>query len=358
MILTAQRYVARSFLVLLVVTFVSLLAFFSIFELAEFARIVSERHREFGLALRLTGINLGVLAGEVAPLSIVLSVFILGTTLSRRGELTALYASGMAPMRLYAPLLGITGLYALGLFAVTDQVAPRAAVEIDHIVLGQLGRWTQIEAYFSGSRHWFRVGDRLIRIGEIDAKESTYHGVTLLDVKDGRVARRMQVEKVLSTGDSFIGFDVMSERYNADGSLQVERADERVLPLGGVLNAFMDMSSRPRKMTLEELERVYKLRRRQGYNPSLHEGEYYGRLFFPSTVFGLVLVALSYAFRPDLKRSIIRAASECVALVGVMFFIMQTFRSLALSRVVSPQMGAIGPLMLIFGFGLYRVLRE
>jgi len=31
--LTAQRYVARQFLVLLIVTFVSLLAFFSIFEL-------------------------------------------------------------------------------------------------------------------------------------------------------------------------------------------------------------------------------------------------------------------------------------------------------------------------------------
>ena len=356
--LTAQRYVARSFVLLLFVTFVSLLAFFSIFELAEFARIVSERHHDFSLALRLTGINLGVLAGEVAPLSIVLSVFILGTTLSRRGELTALFSSGMAPMRLYTPLLVITGIYALGLFLVTDQVAPRAAVEIDHIVLGQLGRWNQIEQYFNGQRHWFRVGDHLIRIGEIDHKESMYHGVTLLDVKDGHVARRMQAEKVLSTGDSFIGFDVMSERYAKDGNLVIDRSDERVLPLGGVLNAFMDMSSRPRKMTLEELERVYKLRRRQGYNPSLHEGEYYGRLFFPSTVFGLVLVAMSFAFQPDVKRSIIRAASECVGLVGVMFMVMQVFRSFALSRAVSPQMGAIGPLMVIFGFGLYRVLRQ
>ncbi len=354
---TAQRYVTRSYVLMTLVSFVSLLAFFSIFELAEFARIVSERHHDFSLALHLTGINLGKLAGEVAPLSMLLSLFILGTQLSRRGELTALFASGMAPMRLFAPLIFVSALFSGGLFVITDQVGPRAAVAIDHIILGELGRWTQIEAYFNGARHWFRIGDHLIRIGEADAKANLYHGVTVFDVQDGHVRSRIEAEKVLPQGDAIVAFDSLSERYGKKGELVFERSDERRIVLGGTLNAFFDMSSRPTKMTLSELERVYKMRRRQGYNPSLHEEEYYARLFFPGTVFSLVLISLSFAFQSDVKRSIIVAASECVGLVGIMFFTLQFFRSLAISRAISPQFGAIAPMLLVLFYGLYR-LRE
>lgn len=350
---TAERYIGRQFLVLTLASYLSLLVFFSIFALAEFTRIQSDFFR----ALRLTGYNLGLLASQVAPLALLLSVFVLGTALSRRGELIALLAVGTSPLRLYLPVLVLSAGFAFGGFIVSDRVAPEASKAIDRVVLGEIGRWNTIELYFHRPRHWFKVGDQFIRIGEINKELNAYFGVELLRIVRGRVVERVTADKVLSQGTDFLGFDVVTERFtwSTEQPIRIERADEKLLPLGGVLNAFYPISSRPQRMTLEELDRVYKLRRRQGYNPALYEAEFYGRALSAPVLLALVLLALTFAFRPEVKRSLVRAALECVGLVGLGFSIQQTCSSLATSRILSAQMGAILPLLILLAAGLWRL---
>lgn len=351
---TVERYIARQFLILTIVGYFSLLIFFSIFALAEFARI----QPDFIRALRLTGYNLGVLASQVAPLALILAVFILGTALSRRGELVALLSVGLSPFRLYAPVLLLSAFFSFGVFMVADQLSPRASQAIDRVVLGEVGRWNSIEIYFHRPRHWFKVGDQFIRIGEVNKELNAYFGVQLLRIVDGRVLERTSAEKVLSQGTDFLGFNVVIERFGKkpEAPVRIERADEKILPLGGVLNAFTPLSSRPQRMTLEELDRVYKLRRRQGYNPALYEAEFYGRAMSAPVLMALVLVSLTFAFRPEVKRSLVRASIECVGMVGFGFVLQQMFGSLATARVVSAQMGAIAPLLALLIVGVYRTL--
>ena len=349
----AQRYIGWQFVLLTFVGFISLLIFFSIFALAEFTRI----QPDFVRALYLTYLNLGVLASQIAPLTLVLAVFVLGTALSRRGELVAMLSLGLSPLRVFAPVLWASVLFALGTFAMADQVAPRASQAIDRVVLGEIGRWTAVETYFHRPRHWFKVGDQFIRIGEANSDLNAYFGVQLLRVDNGRVFERTSADKVLYQGTDFLGFDVITERFSRkpEAPVRIERAEEKVLPLGGVLNAFIPLSSRPQRMTLDELDRVYKLRRRQGYNPALYEAEYYGRLLSAPNLIALVLVALTFAFRPEVKRSLVRASMECVALVGLGFALQQSFGSMAQARVISAQLGALGPLITMLGLGLFRL---
>ena len=354
------RYLAFEYALMCAVAYASLLLFFSIFELAEFARLAAMAKKDFSIALSLTGWNLAVISTEVGPLAALVSVVLVGTSMSRRGEIIAVLSAGISPLRLIAPVLIVVVGYAAMMFVMNDRVMPHAVERIDSIMIGELGRRTQTTAYFSSPRQWFKVGDKFVRVAEVDAAAQTYYGVQVLELELGRVRRKIQSSRVLALGSELVGHDVTIERYPKEydkkpDDLTFEKTSEMILPLERRFNAFLDLSARPQKMTLWELDDVYKLRRRQGYDPRLYQNEFYGRILFPIVIVMLTLVGATFAFTPQMKRSFVRAILEMLAMTLVAFVSRQVFRSFANSGVVSPQMGAIGPALVLLLVALSRL---
>jgi lipopolysaccharide export LptBFGC system permease protein LptF len=291
----------------------------------------------------------------------------MGTSLSRRGELIAMYAGGVRPFTIFLPVLILTSAMAIGVFVLSDQVHPRCVQKLDEIKRNDLGRWTWAAALFTRQRHWYRVGDTLVRIADVDKKNNTYYGMTLLEMDKGRVRRRIYADRVLALSNQFQASDVVIETYGVapearegtaeQAAMLVEQRPQFDLPLPPRFNAFLDISAKPQTMGISELERVFKVRRRQGYNPSLYEVEYYARIGNPAIIVVLMFVAMTYALRADVKRSLIRSGLEMLALLGFGFGVQQVFRSLAIAQVVSAQMSAFGPLLTVLALGLYRSRR-
>lgn len=356
------RYLAREYAIMCLVAYLSLLIFFSIFELAEFARIAAIAHREFSLALDLTAWNLAVITGEVGPLSALVAAVLVGTSMSRKGEVTAVLSAGISPLRLYLPIAIVAAGFALSLFFVMDRVTPRAVQRIDQIMMNELSRKSYAATYFSMRRQWFKVGDSFVRVGEVDAPARAYYGVDVLELELGRVRRKIHADRVLARESELIGQSVTIESYPRTTDPQpdviaFEKRDELQLPLQKGFNAFLDLSSRPQKMQLDELERVYKLRRRQGYDPRLYYNEFYSRVMFPIVILMLTIVGSVFAFVPSTKRSFVMAILELLVITLVAFVARQAFRSFANSGFVSAQMGAIGPALVLAAIAVWRLRR-
>jgi lipopolysaccharide export LptBFGC system permease protein LptF len=357
------RYVAFEYALMVVVTYVSLLAFFSIFELAEFARQAAIAKREFSLALELTGWNLAVISAEVGPLSALVAAVLVGTAMARRGEVTAVLSAGISPLRLILPVLAVCVGFAMAMFYLIDRVTPIAVGNIDRIVMNDIGRRSYAAQYFSAPRQWFKVGEKFLRVSEVDAAAQTYYGVAVLEIEHGRVRRKIYSDRVLSIGPELIGQDVTIERYPAPDSpradeIVFERAAQMLLPLERRFNAFLDLSGRPQKMHLMDLQHVFQLRRRQGYDPRLYENEFYARILFPIVIVMLTLFGAALAFVPSTKRSFVIAIVELLGITLLAFVARQAFRSFANASVVSPQMGAIGPALVLLLLSLWRLRRS
>ncbi len=353
------RYVARDYAVTLVVLYVLLSAFFSIFELSEFARITALAGKEFSIALRLTFWNLAVLSRDVAPLASLVSVIIIGTTMSRRGEIVATLSAGISPLRLVFPIIAVCTVYAGLVFLVHDFVTPGAVSRIDTTLSLELGRRSQQAAYFARPRQWFRVNDKFVRVEQIDAAARTYHGVQIFDIQQGRVLQKTEAETVVAVANDLVGSKVMIERYPKDGSDEITRepVGDSMLPLDRHFNAFLDMASKPATMRLRQLDEVSSFRLRHGYDPSMYQAELYGRILFPFVLITLTLLGSMFAFAPSSKRPYVQAIGEVLGVTLFAFLTRQAWRSLAGAEIVTPQMGAVGPALTLLLGSVYLFLR-
>lgn len=362
------RHIAADYLLQAVVAFASLLIFFSIFELAEFARQVSIAQKDFGLALEMTGWNLIVISAEVAPLSMLVAVVLVGAGMARRGEIVAVQSAGISPFVLCLPVVVVASVLAAGLFLLTDRLMPQAVTRLDAITLNELGRWSSSQRYFHRQRQWFKVGKQFVHVAAIEPASQTYFGFSVIELEGGHVKRKVSAERAVSVGQEIIGYDVAvanfrdpqrdGARGNEGAELELESLPQLIMPLERGFNAFLDLSSRPQKMSLGQLHDTFRQRRRLGYNARFYESEFYGRILLPFLVVALVGVGMTYAFRVDVKRSVVRALVELLIITLLAFVIRQTFRSLAQGYLISAQFGAIGPTLILFCWAAYRLLKS
>jgi len=344
---TLQRYLFRRYFTLIALSAISLVLFFSLFELADKARIVSDSHREFSLALKWVMLEMPMMAVEAASLAAALSVFILGTQLSRRGEWVAIFSAGIPPRVVYGPILLIVTLFAGGIFWLNDDVVPPAAQGIADIVLGQLHRWNSVDRH----RNWFLGGHRFVRLSEVNPNEKAYYGVLLLDVIDGSVKQKIYADKVSEDKEKFMGSQVIIEKFSGQ-NLTIEQYPQIALPLPKSFNGFLDLSAWPQNLALTALNSVSLLRREQGYNPILYDVEYFRRIFAPFNTLALAWLCVVLAFVPDVKRLLIRAAFECVVIVLFAYSLRQIFKSLSMDRLISVASGALAPALILAGCAL------
>ncbi len=352
------RYIGSDLVVLVLVCYASLLVFFSVFELAEFMRIVSQAGKPTSLAWELTAWNLLVISNDVGPLSVLVAVTLQGASLARRGEIVAMAAAGISPRTVLLPIAIASAAFAAAFFVIADWATPIAATHVERIMAGELGR-ASTEAYFSRHRQWFHTADGFVRVGSIDTRAQTYFDLSITELDHGRVRRRTTAERVVARGEELLASQVTVERYPDDdrGNLELTSVAEMVLPLERGFNLFLDLFSRPQNMHMAELRSVFELRARHGYDPRLYQNEYWGRLTAPLATLALTLLGASIAFAIRPRRSPLWPLVELLGITLLAFAARQGFRALATNGALPTPLAALAPAFTFFALAYYRQRR-
>jgi lipopolysaccharide export system permease protein len=351
-----SRYIGRDLVVSVWVSFLSLLAFFSIFELAEFMRVVAQAQKPVSLAWELCFWDLFVISNDVGPLALLVGVTLTGASLARRNEIIALSAAGISPFVVLAPALVIGAVFSAGLFFVADTLTPIAAGNLERIMAYELGRGSS-GAYFQRHRQWFHTGGKFVRVGAIDSRQQTYFDTSVLTLDGGHVIERVNAAKVRALGAELVAEDVSIERYKSgeldDATLTVEEAKELILPLERGFNLFLDLFSKPQSMHLRELREVFALRKKHGYNPSIYESEYFGRMGAPFSSWALFALGAVLAFSVKARRSLLMSLFQLLGLTLFAFVLRQTFRAFANDGSLHSAVGAFAPSIVLTCIALY-----
>src|SRR5204863_9522425 len=135
------------------------------------------------------------------------------TMLSRRGELTGLFAFGVRPLRVAASVAAFAAVVGLALAWLGERVVVRADARAEEIQVKRFNRWGDWATYHAGSA-WIRgENGRIFHLGPQQA--GGWEPATVLDiVPPFRLARRIDARRLEPAGPGRWRFlDAVETRY-------------------------------------------------------------------------------------------------------------------------------------------------
>jgi lipopolysaccharide export system permease protein len=150
-------------------------------------------------ALELYLNKAAVVSYQLAPAALIIAAALLGTLLARRGELTALYALGVRPVRLAAPVAAVALVAGGLLFLLGERVVVRADARAEEIQVKRFNRWGDWATYHSGES-WLRgEHGHIFHLGP--QRDGGWEPATILEIAPPfRLARRIDARRLEPAG--------------------------------------------------------------------------------------------------------------------------------------------------------------
>jgi lipopolysaccharide export LptBFGC system permease protein LptF len=164
-------------------------------------------------ALELYWNKAAVVAYQLAPAALIIAAALLATLLARRGELTALFALGVRPWRLAAPVAVIATVFGVLLFLLGERVVVRADARAEEIQVKRFNRWGDWATYHAGTT-WLRGQQgRIFHLGP--QRDGGWEPATVLEiVPPFQLARRIDGRRLEPAGPGRWRFlDAVETRY-------------------------------------------------------------------------------------------------------------------------------------------------
>ena len=227
------------------------------------------RGRAWGRAvLELYANKAAVVAYQLAPAAIIIAASMLVTMLLRRGELTALFALGVRPWRIAAPIAAFAAALGLALFWLGEKVVVRADARAEEITVKRFNRWGDWATYHAGS-FWVRgQAGRVFHIG--GQSGDGFDVVTVLEIaKPFRLARRIVAARMepVAAGKWRL-LDATDTRYgltsDPGGSISEKHSDVLLESFPDTAREFELRSGRPRQLPWRQLREQWQRREQAG----------------------------------------------------------------------------------------------
>src|SRR3954468_6578056 len=148
-----------------------------------------------GAAAELYANKAAVISYQLAPVAMIIAAALLVTLLSRRGELTALFALGVRPLRIAAPIAGFASVLGCALFWLGEKVVIHADARAEEIQVKRFNRWGDWATYHAGSS-WLRGKEgRIYHLGP--ERDGGWEPATVLEIAAPfRLARRIDARRI------------------------------------------------------------------------------------------------------------------------------------------------------------------
>jgi LPS export ABC transporter permease LptG len=320
------------------------LALFVAVDFVETGNLVRE-DAPFSLLLRLEIYNLPLVVQQIGHLACVIGATTATAALLRRGEVVAMLAAGAPPTALLKPALIAGILFALGLAGLTELVLPHARSEVS-AMRRELGLPVK-EPELRRHQTWFRGKSEIYRVRDMEDEEGrVLAGVTILDVKAGRLRDRWDVERLIHRDGRWIGEGILRRKLDGE-TLSTSRMESSPLDVGESPEDFVQSIGAPDRMKYGPLRRAVHARERLGQPAIEHRLEMYRRHAQPLTVLLSVMLAVAVALRISRKPTLAGALAAGAAVGFVLWFLDEVGNALGSTSALPPEPAAHAGLALV-----------
>ncbi len=329
------------------------------------------RGRAWGKAvLELYANKAAVVGYQLAPAALIIAAALLVTLLARRGELTALFALGVRPSRIAAPVALFAAVLGIAMFWLGEAVVVHADARVEEITVKRFNRWGDWATYHVGS-FWVRGHNgRIFHIGGQSA--DGFDLVTVLEIGEARttprafrLSRRILAARMEPLpGGRWKMIDATETRYSLTdepgGDIAERRAEVMIEDFPETPADFELRSGRPRQLPWRQLREQTQRREAAGQPSREYALAIAERAAQPVQAVPAALAALSLtllAARRRKRMPLAGAVALGIALSLLLWAVSVVAHAFSLSGALSPWIagavpGAVSAALVLLGLAL------
>ena len=309
--------------------------------------------------LELYANKAAVVGYQLAPGALIIATALLITLLSRRGELTALYALGVRPLRIALPVLAFSALVGVLLFQLNERVVVRADARVDEIMLRRFNRWGDWATYHAGSAWLKGKQGRVYHLG--GEQQGGWEPATVLEIAPPfRLSRRIDARRIEPLGAGrWRLLDAVETRYalsdEPGGSVEERRHAVLEESFPETAEDLELRSGRPRQLPWRQLREQLQRRQQAGQRVREWELALVERAAQPLQVVPATLAALALmlAFqKPRRRNPLAGAVALGLALTLVLWAVSVVAHAVSLSGSLAPLASGALPSLVSLGLAL------
>lgn len=352
-----DRYVARLFLTIFLLTTVSGLAVFILFDLSENFDEILKNKVGSGVVLSYYKYLSLQMFYEIAPILVLVTTLITFSLLARTSEITACKSLGLSLYRVAVPALAVTA--AVSLFAVFLQswVLPASNAKVaqlkDRIHAREAAR-----TYRRADRQWlFGQGRYIYNYIHYDERNLALQRLQVFDFDERhRLRGRLFAQNATYKGEVWVLSDGWTRDFKGDTAV-FERFDQSVVARFPETPDYFESEIRPpEQLRYGELKDYIAELERSGQSVPELKVELYNKVAFPAVSFIMALVGLPFAFRLG-RQGALYGIGLSVVLGMVFMMVFAFFSKIGEAGALPPAVAVWSPAAFFALLGGYLFLR-
>jgi len=290
-------------------------------------------------------------------MAILLAIFLTLALLSRNNEIIAMKASGINIYKILTPLLILSGCIVLISFANQELILPYASQRAEYLenikIKGRKG-----PRLLKQDRFWYRSEDAICNIELFEHQSNTLQGITIYFFDQQFIlTRRLDARLGKWIDNKWHFYNLVIRTFNPDGSMSIETAREKIIPLKETPGDFKVARREPEEMSYAELKDYINKIEKAGYQIPEYIPYLYAKISFPFICLIMPILAIPFALRIG-KGGGIALGIGISVIIGFIYFVFFNF-SLSLGRggVLPPFFSAWVANILFGSLGTYLILQ-
>ena len=349
---TLLRALATSF----VVCFASLAAIFNIFTLFELWRFIAMTQAGADLVVRYLFFLTPLIAVELFPATMLISVLVTYALLARRQEAVAWWASGQSVYRLMLPGLFFALAIAFGSWLIQEHLMPSSNIKQDGLrarIRGDKGR-----AITPTGRQWLASPDTRRFYSYEFAGDGSLLEPTVYELDDDAVHLAQVVSGKSAVWVDATHMKILQTETLALKGMEVERRSEPETVFAGVESSavFKPTIDRPSQLSAGDLQRYLDAAKRRGMDVSTMAVALQRKYAGPFSIIIMALIGMPLAVSFGRKGTVIALCAAVV--VGVSYWAVGGgFQQLGNHGLLRPSVAGWSPLVIFTAAGTYFLSR-
>jgi len=293
---------------------------------------------------------------QIAPMAVLMGVFMCLGGLSRNSELTAMRAGGISLWRITTPLL-LTALIITGAMQFANEyVAPLSAQKINYILNTQVKGKPQMT--IKQDRLWFREGSSIVNIRQALPERNSLEGVTIFRIGDDfQLQSRIDAPKATYSKGTWF-FENTTERQFSSTSerASVEHHARKATELVKTPEDFRVAERKSEELGVRALYAMANKLTEEGYDATRYRVDMQARLATPFASVIMAFLGIPFALQKKRGASLAMGITISVA-IGITYHILQAILlAFGYSSVIPPVVAAWAPNLLFCLFGVWLLL--
>jgi lipopolysaccharide export system permease protein len=297
---------------------------------------------------------------QIAPMAVLMGVFMCLGGLSRNSELTAMRAGGISLWRITLPLLATALLITGAMQVANEYVVPLSAQKVNYILNTQVKGKPQLVTKLD--RLWFREGNAIVNIRQALPEKNALQGVTIFRLGDDfRLQSRIDAPQATFAKGAWLFENLTERKFSAAAEVAaIEHHARRAVELVKTPDDFRTAERKTEELGVRALGVMASKLAEEGYDATRYRVDMQARLATPFASVIMAFLGIPFALQKKRGASLAMGITISVA-IGITYHILQAILlAFGYSSVIPPAVAAWAPNLLfgLFGVWLLLMVRE